>query len=287
MIPQTDIKFNEIKHGLYIVSTPIGNLSDITLRAIEILNKSEHIFCEDTRVSKKLLDKFHIKSKLISNHKFNEKKNVQKIIEILKTKKIISIISDAGTPTISDPGRIVINECIKNKINIFPIPGPSAVTASISISGFSEKYYFYGFFPEKNKDLNKDLNILSNLNCSIIFFISPNKINKAIQSIKNFFSDRKILICREISKFYEEYIRCNVEDLKIFNNTLKGELTIVLSEKDNKKNISNTLSESDKKNIKKMIKNLSIRDITNLISQNKNISKKEIYDYCLKLKNAK
>ena len=287
MIPQTDIKFNEIKHGLYIVSTPIGNLSDITLRAIEILNKSEHIFCEDTRVSKKLLDKYHIKSKLISNHKFNEKKNVKKIIEILKTKKIVSIISDAGTPAISDPGKIVINECIKNNIDIYPVPGPSAVTASISVSGFSEKYYFYGFFPEKNKDLNKDLDILSNLNCSIIFFISPNKINKAISSIKNFFSGRKILICREISKFYEEYIRCNVDDLKTFNNPLKGELTIVLSQRDNEKNISNTLSESDKKNIKKMIKNLSIRDITNLISQNRNISKKEIYNYCLKVKNEK
>ncbi len=287
MIPLADIKINKIKYGLYIVSTPIGNLGDITLRAIEILNKSEQIFCEDTRVSKKLLDKYNIKSKLVSNHKFNEKKNVQKIIEILKTKKIVSIISDAGTPTISDPGKIIINECIKHNIDIYPIPGPCAATAAISISGFSEKYYFYGFFPDKNKDLNKDLNILSNLNCSIIFFISPNKINKIIPSIKNFFSGRKILICREISKFYEEYLRSDVDDLKFFNITPKGELTIVLSQLNGEKNISNTLSESDKKNIKKMIKNLSIKDITNLISQNKNISKKEIYNYCLKLKNAK
>ena len=106
----------EIKSGLYVISTPIGNLGDITLRAIEILNKSEFIFCEDTRVSKKLLNKYNIKSKLISNHKFNEKKNVEKIIQILKTKKIVSIISDAGTPTISDPGKIIINACIKNNI---------------------------------------------------------------------------------------------------------------------------------------------------------------------------
>ena len=287
MIPLAGIKINKVKYGLYVVSTPIGNLGDITLRAIEILDKSEYIFCEDTRVSKKLLDKYNIKSKLISNHKFNERKNIEKIIEILKKKNIVSIISDAGTPTISDPGKIIINECIKNNIDIYPIPGASAVTASVSISGFSEKYYFYGFFPEKNKDLKEDLNILSKLNCSIVFFISPNKINKAIPFLKNFFLGRKILICREISKFYEEYIRCNVEDLKIFNNTLKGELTIVLSEKDNKKNISNTLSESDKKNIKKMIKNLSIKDIVDLISQNKNVSKKEIYNYCLKLKNEK
>ena len=151
MIPLSDTIKDKFNFGLYIVSTPIGNLSDITLRAIDVLKKSEYILCEDTRTSKKLLDKYQIKTKLISNHKFNEKKNTNKIIEILKTEKIVSVISDAGTPTISDPGRIIINECIKNKINIYPIPGASAVSAAVSISGFSEKYFFYGFFPQKKK----------------------------------------------------------------------------------------------------------------------------------------
>ena len=287
MIPQRDKKNNELKYALYDVSTPIGNLKDITLRAIEILKQSEYILCEDTRVSKNLLEKYNIKSKLISNHKFNEKKNINKIIEILQSKTIVSIISDAGTPGISDPGRIIVNECIKNNIDVYPVPGASAVTAAVSISGFSEKYYFYGFFPQKNKDLKEDFKILSNLNCSIVFFISPQKINKAIEVIKNFFSDRKILICREISKFYEEHIRTNVTELELFDKLPKGELTVVLSEKDIKKNIYKNLNESDKKNIKKMIKTLSIKDITDLLSQNKNISKKEIYNYCLKLKNEK
>ena len=287
MIPQRDKKNNELKYALYVVSTPIGNLKDITLRAIEILKQSEYILCEDTRVSKNLLEKYNIKSKLISNHKFNEKKNINKIIEILQSKTIVSIISDAGTPGISDPGRIIVNECIKNNIDVYPVPGASAVTAAVSISGFSEKYYFYGFFPQKNKDLKEDFKILSNLNCSIIFFISPQKINKAIGVIKNFFSDRKILICREISKFYEEHIRTNVTELELFDKLPKGELTVVLSEKDIKKNIYKNLNESDKKNIRKMIKTLSIKDITDLLSQNKNISKKEIYNYCLKLKNEK
>jgi len=287
MIPLRDKKNNELKYALYVVSTPIGNLKDITLRAIEILKQSEYILCEDTRVSKNLLEKYNIKSKLISNHKFNEKKNINKIIEILQSKTIVSIISDAGTPGISDPGRIIVNECIKNNIDVYPVPGASAVTAAVSISGFSEKYYFYGFFPQKNKDLKEDFKILSNLNCSIIFFISPQKINKAIGVIKNFFSDRKILICREISKFYEEHIRTNVIELELFDKLPKGELTVVLSEKDIKKNIYKNLNESDKKNIKKMIKTLSIKDITDLLSQNKNISKKEIYNYCLKLKNEK
>ena len=287
MIPQRDKKNNELKYALYVVSTPIGNLKDITLRAIEILKQSEYILCEDTRVSKNLLEKYNIKSKLISNHKFNEKKNINKIIEILQSKTIVSIISDAGTPGISDPGRIIVNECIKNNIDVYPVPGASAVTAAVSISGFSEKYYFYGFFPQKNKDLKEDFKILSNLNCSIIFFISPQKINKAIGVIKNFFSDRKILICREISKFYEEHIRTNVNELELFDKLPRGELTVVLSEKNIKKNIYKNLNESDKKNIKKMIKTLSIKDITDLLSQNKNISKKEIYNYCLKLKNEK
>jgi len=287
MIPLTDIKINNLKYGLYVVSTPIGNLGDITLRAIEVLRLSDYILCEDTRISKNLMLKYNIQSKLISNHKFNEKKNVSNIIKILKSKKIVSIICDAGTPTISDPGQIIINECIKNNINIYPIPGSSAVAASFSVSGFSEKYYFYGFFPQKNKELNNDLAFLSNLNSSIIFFISSKKINKAIPQIKKFFSGRKILICREMTKFYEEYIRSNVDDIKIFEKIPKGELTLILSEKYSEKNFVNKLNESDKKNIKKMLKTLSIKDITQLISQNKNISKKEIYNYCLKLKNEK
>ena len=152
MIPLSDTIKNKLNYGLYIVSTPIGNLSDITIRAINILENSDYILCEDTRISKKLLDRYKIKSKLISNHKFNEIKNLNKIMEVLKSEKIVSLISDAGTPAISDPGRIIINECIKNKINIYPIPGPSAVSTAVSISGFSEKYFFYGFFPNKKND---------------------------------------------------------------------------------------------------------------------------------------
>jgi 16S rRNA (cytidine1402-2'-O)-methyltransferase len=282
---QSDLNINTIKKGLYIVSTPIGNLGDITLRALKILSKSDYILCEDTRYSKKLLSKFKINSNLISNHKFNEKKNLQKIIEILKTEKIVSLISDAGTPTISDPGRILINECIKKDINVYPCPGPSAVSAAISISGFYDQYYFYGFFPEKKGEINKDLKILSELYCSIVFFVSAKKINRVIEPIKEYFPDRKIVVCKEISKFYEEYYRNNFSELEFFEKTLKGEITIVISEKKRKKNISNNLTESDKKNIEKLIKKLTIKEITNLISEGKKISKKEIYNYCLKLKN--
>tara|TARA_B100001142_G_scaffold308005_1_gene339149 strand:+ start:380 stop:1243 length:864 start_codon:yes stop_codon:yes gene_type:complete len=287
MIPVRETKINKVKYGLYVVPTPIGNMGDITLRAIEILKKSEYILCEDTRVSKNLLKKYEIQSKLISNHKFNEIKNTKKIIQILKLNKIVSIISDAGTPGISDPGAIIVNECIKNNISVYPIPGPSAVSSAVSISGFSEKYFFYGFFPEKKKDLLRDFEILSNLDCSIVFFISPNKINKAIGPLKKYFLGRKILICREISKFYEEYQRTMIDELQPYENNPKGELTIVISEKINEINKSNKLDESDKKNIKKMLKILSVKDITKIIMKNKDISKKEIYNFCIKVKNEK
>jgi len=280
---KSQIKDNE--NGLYLVSTPIGNLKDITYRAIETLKNSSYILCEDTRVSKNLLDRYEIKSRLISNHKFNERKNLNKIIDFLKSGKIISLISDAGTPSISDPGAILINECIKNDIRVIPIPGPSAVATAVSISGFSEKFFFYGFLPNKKQALKNDLEKFSNLDGSFVFFVSPRKINKIIPELKFFFSGRKIVFCREISKLYEEYIRKDVDDLELFAKEPKGELTIVISEKKINKNNSQKLSESDKVIIKKMIKKLSVKEITILISQNKNITKKEIYNYCLKIKN--
>ena len=287
MILNPEIKNNQVKSGLYIVSTPIGNLGDITLRAIEVLKKSDYILCEDTRVSKNLLNRYEIRSKLISNHKFNEKKNLSKIIEILKSNYIVSLISDAGTPSVSDPGAILINECLLNEINIFPLPGPSAVSSAISISGFSEKFFFYGFFPEKNSEIKEDLKNLSNLDSSIIFFISPRKFNKSVKIIKEYFSGRKILVCREMTKFFEEYIRTDVDTLKSFKDNPKGELTIVISEKDKIKKISLKLEESDKRIIERMIKKLSVKDITDLISKSSDVPKKEIYNYCLKLKNEK
>lgn len=277
---------SKVKNGLYLVSTPIGNLKDITLRAIEILKLSNFILCEDTRVSKNLLNKYEIKSKLISNYKFNEKKNVSWVMDILKSGKIVSLISDAGTPNISDPGAVLVNECIKHNINIIPIPGVSAVTAAVSISGFSEKFFFYGFFPEKNKILENDLSKLSELESAIVFFISSKKINKIIPFLKKYFIDRKILLCREISKMYEEFIRSDVKNLELLNSNLRGELTIVISEKKNEKKFLSKLTESDKINIQKMINKISIKEIVNVINQSNPVAKKEIYNYCLKLKNG-
>ena len=276
---------NKFKKGLYLISTPIGNLEDITLRAIEILKNSDHILCEDTRISKNLLKKYNINSNLISYHKFNEAKSLDKVIKLLQSGSLISLISDAGTPLISDPGKLLLIECIKNNIPIIPIPGPSAVTSAVSVSGFSEKFYFYGFLPEKKKILNDDLLMLSSLNCSIVFFVSAKKLERVFLEFKKYFLERNVLICREMTKIYEEFFRSSVREIDISKLTLKGEVTVVISEKINEKKSSQTLSESDKNKIKKMIKKFSIKEITALICFDKKIPKKNVYNYCLKIKN--
>ena len=276
---------NKMEKGLYIVSTPIGNLKDISERAINVLKNSDIILCEDTRVAKKLLNFYHIKSTLLSNHKFNEKKNVDKIIDYFKIKRIISIISDAGTPLISDPGNIIVNACIDNKIKIIPIPGVSAVTAAVSISGFSNDFYFKGFLPNKVNDLESNFKHMSNMDCSLVFFVSSKKIKKYVSFIKKYFDGRKILICREITKYYEEFYRSEVKYLNIPDNDLKGEITVVISEKNKLKKSSENLSESDKVLIKKLINKVSVKDISEIIKFKSNISKSKIYKYCLGLKN--
>ena len=280
-----DQKLNNLKPGLYCVATPIGNLGDITLRALEVIKNSDLILCEDTRVSKKLLSKFKIHNKLISHHKFNESKNLSFILEHLDNNKIISIISDAGTPAISDPGRILINKCIEKNIDVYSVPGPSAVSAAISVSGFSDKYLFCGFLPEKKNELNNLFNSVSKINYSIVFFISPKKINKIIDLIKKYFFSRNILICREITKFHEEYIRSSVKNLSEVSISTKGEVTVVISDDKNLKKNFIKLEESDKKKINNLIKKMTIKNIVNEINKNKKIPKKIIYEYCLKLKN--
>ncbi len=282
-----DEKKNNIKPGLYCVATPIGNMGDITLRALEILKNSDLILCEDTRVSKKLLSKFKINKNLVSNHKFNENKNLSFVLEHLENGKIISIISDAGTPTISDPGRVLINKCVEKNINIYSIPGPSAVSAAISVSGFSDKYLFYGFLPQKKNEINKLFKSISNINYSIVFFISPKKIYKIFDLLKKYFFNRNILICREITKFHEEYLRSSIKNLSELSFSDKGEITVVISEVNNLKKNFIKLEESDKKKIRKLIKKMTIKNVINEFNKDNKFPKKIIYDYCLQIKNEK
>jgi len=270
--------------GLYLVSTPIGNMEDITFRALNVLKNSDIVLCEDTRRSGKLLSHFQIKSKLLSYHKFNEKKVSYKIIDSIKKNKVISLITDAGTPTISDPGMILVNKCIEENLSVYPIPGSSAATSAVSVSGFSDQYLFYGFLTKKENELENTLKSLCNLDYSIVFFIPAPKINFYISQFKQYFFDRKIVIAREMTKIHEEFIRGKVESIKSLSENLKGELTVVLSEKIKEKNIKKEINESVKIEIKKMLKKYSHKDVVEFISKKENLQKRIIYNYCLKLK---
>ena len=270
-------------NGLYIVATPIGNLDDITFRALDVLKNSDIILCEDTRRSLKLLNHFKLKKKLVSYHKFNEQKELSKLIEYLKEGKILSLISDAGTPILSDPGLLLVKACIENNINISSIPGPSAITTAVTISGFDEKYLFFGFLPKKENELVKTLSQLKDIDFSIVFFIPSIKINFYLNFFKQFFNDRDILIAREMTKLHETFYRSKVKDIELFKQSLKGELTVVIS----KKNINNVSLTNEEiiLEAKKYLKKYTLKDVVEFISKKEKISKKKVYDICLKLKN--
>jgi len=269
--------------GLYIVSTPIGNFDDITLRSLEVLKKSDIILCEDTRRSLKLLNHFKIKKKLVPYHKFNEKKELSHIIEHLNQGKILSLISDAGTPTLSDPGLILVKECIKKNINIYPIPGASSITAAMCVSGFEDKFSFIGFLPKTKNELIKFLSKFQDLDLAIVFFIPGIKINFYLENFKSFFLGRDIFIAREISKIHETFYRGSVDTITNFKPGLKGELTVIISKK-NVKNKPILKSEIKSQSIR-YLKKYSLKDVVELISKKENISKKEVYQICLSIKN--
>jgi 16S rRNA (cytidine1402-2'-O)-methyltransferase len=270
---------------LYIVSTPIGNLDDITLRALEVLKKSDIILCEDTRRSIKLLNHFKIKKKLVSYHKFNEKKQMTSIIKYFNDGKILSLISDAGTPLLSDPGRILVNECLDNNIKTIPIPGVSSITAAMSVSGFKDQFLFYGFLPKTINELEKVLSSLSNTNYTQVFFIPAKKLNFYLNSFKKYFSGRKILIAKEISKLHENFIRGEIDKINMIKNPLRGELTIVVSEQ----NLNSRVFDEKKivNKAKKYLNKYSLKDSVNMILESEKVSKKIIYNLCLKIKNEK
>jgi len=272
-------------NSLYIVSTPIGNLDDITLRALEVLKKSDIVLCEDTRHSIKLLNYFKIKKKLVSYHKFNEKKQVSKIIEYINQGKILSLISDAGTPLLSDPGRLLVNQCVDKEIEVIPIPGVSSITSAMSISGFKDQFLFYGFLPKTENQLEKVLTSLSQNSFSQIFFIPSIKINFYLQKFKKYYSGRKLLIAKEITKIHESFIRENIDDIKKLNIPIKGELTVIISEK----NIKSIVFDKEKivNKAKKYLKKYSLKDTVDLILDSEKISKKKIYNLCLNIKNEK
>ena len=253
---------------------------------MDVLKKSDIILCEDTRQSIKLLNHYKIKKKLIPYHKFNEKKQITPVIKYFNDGKILSLISDAGTPLLSDPGRLLVNECLINHIKVTPIPGPSSITAAMSVSGFKDKFLFFGFLPKTHNELEKVLETLSRSNFTQVFFIPSKKINFYFKSFKKFFSGRKIIIAKEITKIHEEFYREDIDKLNVIDNSFKGELTVIISNQS--VNIKKEINEEKIVNkAKKYLKKYSLKDTVDLILETEKINRKKIYDLCLKIKNEK
>lgn len=223
---------------LFVVGTPIGNLKDITLRAISTLQSVDIILAEDTRNSKKLLDAHKIETKMISYHEHSNDKEIKKIIDLLLEGKDLALISDAGTPTISDPGYGLIRDCIKHDIVIVPIPGVSAITAAMSVSGLpSDSFTFVGFLPQKKGRLKK-IELLKNIENTVILFESPYRLEKTLNQLLEHLGNRSVVVGRELTKLYEEVIRGNLTDvIKYFSKSkVKGEIVIMIGKDDDRIN---------------------------------------------------
>ena len=223
---------------LFVVGTPIGNLEDITLRAISTLQNVNLILAEDTRNSKKLLNAHNIDSKMISYHDHSSEKEIKKIVDLLLEGKDLALISDAGTPTISDPGYGLIRECIKNDITIIPIPGVSSITAAMSVSGLpSDSFTFIGFLPQKKGRLKK-INQLQALDNTIILFESPFRLEKTLNQLLEHLGNRTVVVGRELTKLYEEVIRGNLKDviLHFSESKIKGEIVVMIGKDDDRIN---------------------------------------------------
>lgn len=223
---------------LFVVATPIGNLQDISFRAVETLKKVNCIFAEDTRTSKKLINHYDIDTKLYSYHDHSSEKEIARLLDFLKDNKDVALISDAGTPTISDPGYSLIRQCINEGIDVIPIPGASALTAAISASGLpSDAFTFIGFLPTK-KGRKKKISSLENLDMTIVLFESPHRLIKTLNQLKEALGERPIVVARELTKLYEEIIRGNFSSaIEFFEaKKIKGEIVIMIGKNDDRIN---------------------------------------------------
>ena len=256
--------------GLYIVSTPIGNLKDITVRALSVLKNCDLIACEDTRVTRKLLSSYKIKSKnLVSLHEHSPQQKLILLIDKIKKGKSIALVSDAGTPIISDPGIQLVILAINNNIKITPIPGPSAITASLVGAGLAHNnFFFIGFKPNKKKQRINTLNKYKKIDSLLIFYENPKRIKETINDMFSIFGNRKCVIARELTKYYETFYRGGLKQFKNIKENLKGEITIIISPCENRKNKEKSYIDEDE--VKKIIsftkKKLSTKNLSELLS---------------------
>ena len=263
--------------NLYIIPTPIGNMGDITFRAVNTLKDVDYVFAEDTRVTSMLLKNLNISKKIESCHKYSEMKNKDRIIKLLKSEKNIALVTDRGTPLISDPGNIIVAEAIKNNINVIALPGASALLPALNMSGLSnERFLFYGFLNSKESIAKKELIKLKNFGYTIIFYESPHRIKKTLSILLSILGDRNIALVREISKIYEEVTRDKISNILENCDRIKGEIVIVVE--------GSTVIEENI-DYTQLVKNLlktgmSKSDAVKNVAKEYNISKNKLYDIC-------
>ncbi len=278
----------DIEAGLYIIATPIGNLSDITIRALNILATSNIIYCEDTRVSKKLTSKYGINSRMKSFHKFNSKIVIPEIIKRIENNEIVSLISDAGTPLISDPGNDLTNEFFKKKLKFYSIPGSNSVIAGLVASGMpTSSFTFYGFVPRIRKEKNALFKTIDSSSNTSIFFESPKRIKSTINSLREIMKIRRVSIVRELTKKNEEVISGDINQVYIkicLKKEIKGELTIIVEPA---KKINALIDDIFliRQIEKKLKKNYSLSEISLEFSDIYNVSKRRVYQLGLSIKN--
>ena len=271
---------------LYLVATPIGNLEDITLRALRILKEVDYIAAEDTRNTLKLLNHFEIKKPLISNHRHNEEDRENSLIEKLKDGKNIAVVSDAGTPGISDPGEVIAKRAIEENIEVIPIPGACAAINALIASGLNTKeFVFFGFLPLNKKLRKEKLEEIKNENKTIIIYEAPHKIKDSLNDLKNVVGNRKMVLARELTKIHEEFIRGNIDEIIEKSENLKGEMILLIEGNNeiNNENILNNLSLEEHYNVYEK-QGLDKKEIIKKIAKDRGVSKNEIYQYFLKNK---
>jgi len=265
------------KPTLYIVPTPIGNMEDITLRALNVLKEADVVFSEDTRVTSTLLKHFDIKKRLISSHLYNENNNQEKELNYLKEGKTVALVSDRGTPLISDPGYILVKTAIENNYNVVCLPGATALIPALIMSGLGDgPFTFYGFLNSKESKRKKELEELKDNKFTIIFYEAPHRITKTLKNIKEVFGNRKAAIAREISKKYEEVIRGTIEDLIISSEDIKGEIVLIIEGNHDEKDFSE-LSILDHINIY-LKEGKDSKEAIKLVAKDRNIPKSEVYN---------
>jgi len=271
--------------NLYLVPVPIGNLRDITLRALEILKKVEIIAAEDTRITRSLLSHYQIKSgRLISLHKYNEKKRIPEILELLEQGKDIAVVSDAGSPGISDPASLLVQEAIDHQINIIPLPGATAIIPALTASGFNtESFLFLGFLPLTNKHRKEKLALIKNSIHTVILYEAPHRIKRTLTELSEYIDNRRICLAREITKIYEEFIRGNIQDIITnYNIKEKGEFVIVIEGNKRSEQIDRT---EINQYIEELLgQGLSSKTIAQMVANRFRISANSAYSMVLKLK---